>query len=37
MLQLEGFMESQQLHHEGLSISEIARWLAVDRKTCGNI
>lgn len=33
MLRLEDFMEIQKLHHEGLSVSEIARQLDVDRKT----
>ena len=33
MLRLEGFMEIQQLHHEGVSVSEIARRLSMDRKT----
>ncbi len=33
MLQLEGFMEVQKLHHDGLSVSEIARRLDMDRKT----
>jgi transposase len=33
MLRLEGFMEIQQLHHEGVSVSEIARRLNMDRKT----
>jgi len=33
MLQLEGFMEILQLHHEGVSVSEIARRLNMDRKT----
>ena len=33
MLRLEGFMEIQKLHHDGLSVSEIARRLSMDRKT----
>ena len=33
MLRLEGFMEIQQLHHDGLSVSAIARRLSMDRKT----
>lgn len=33
MLRLEDFMEIQKLHHDGLSVSEIARQLDVDRKT----
>lgn len=33
MLRLEGFMEIRQLHHDGLSVSEIARRLSLDRKT----
>ncbi len=33
MLRLEGFMEIQKLHHDGLSVSEIARRLDMDRKT----
>src|ERR1700731_478770 len=33
MLRLERFMEIQQLHHDGLSVSEIARRLNMDRKT----
>ncbi|MGB6132544.1 MAG: IS21 family transposase [Acidobacteriaceae bacterium] len=33
MLRLEDFMEIQKLHHDGLSVSEIARRLDVDRKT----
>jgi DNA-binding transcriptional regulator LsrR (DeoR family) len=33
MLRLEGFMEIQQLHHDGVSVSEIARRLNLDRKT----
>jgi len=33
MLQLEDFMEIQKLHHDGLSGSEIARQLKMDRKT----
>ena len=33
MLRLEGFMEIQKLHHDGLSVSEIARQLDMDRKT----
>lgn len=33
MLRLEGFMEIQKLHTDGLSVSEIARQLDVDRKT----
>src|ERR1700686_5880085 len=33
MLRLEGFMEIQKLHHDGLSVSEIARRLNLDRKT----
>jgi transposase len=33
MLRLEDFMEIQKLHHAGLSVSEIARQLDVDRKT----
>jgi transposase len=33
MLRLEGFMEIRQLHHDGVSVSEIARQLKMDRKT----
>jgi transposase len=33
MLRLEGFMEIQKLHHDGVSVSEIARQLNLDRKT----
>ena len=33
MLRLEDFMEIQQLHHEGWSVTEIARHLSIDRKT----
>lgn len=33
MLRLEGFMEIQKLHHDGLSVSEIGRHLDIDRKT----
>jgi transposase len=33
MLRLEEFMEIQKLHHDGVSISEIGRRLALDRKT----
>ncbi len=33
MLRLEGFMEIQKLHADGLSVSEIARQLDLDRKT----
>ena len=33
MLRLEGFMDIQKLHHDGLSVSEIARRLDMDRKT----
>lgn len=33
MLRLEGFVEIQKLHHEGLSVSEIGRQLSMDRKT----
>src|SRR5271168_2737218 len=33
MLRLEDFMELQKLHHDGLSVSEIARQMNVDRKT----
>jgi transposase len=33
MLRLEGFMEIRKLHHDGLSVSEIARPLDMDRKT----
>ena len=33
MLRLEDFMEIQKLHHDGLSVSEIARHLDMDRKT----
>lgn len=33
MARLEGFMEIQQLHHDGVSVSEIARRLNMDRKT----
>jgi transposase len=33
MLRLEDFMEIQKLHHDGLSVSEIARQLDLDRKT----
>ena len=33
MLRLEGFMEIQKLHQDGLSVSEIARRLELDRKT----
>ena len=33
MLRLEDFMEIQKLHHDGLSVSEIARLMDIDRKT----
>jgi transposase len=33
MLRLENFMEIQKLHHDGVSVSEIARQLDMDRKT----
>jgi transposase len=33
MLRLEDFMEIQKLHHDGVSVSEIARQLNMDRKT----
>lgn len=33
MVRLEDFMEIQQLHHDGVSVSEIARRLNMDRKT----
>jgi hypothetical protein len=33
MLRLEGFMEIQKLHADGLSVSEISRRLNLDRKT----
>ena len=33
MLQLEGYMEIQKLHADGLSVSEIGRRLDLDRKT----
>ena len=33
MLRLEGFMEIQKLHHDGVSITEIARQLNLVRKT----
>jgi transposase len=33
MLRLEGFMEIRKLHQDGLSVSEIARRLDMDRKT----
>ena len=33
MLRLEDFMELQKLHHDGVSVSEIARQLNLDRKT----
>jgi transposase len=33
MLRLEDFMEIQKLHHDGVSVSEIARQLDMDRKT----
>ena len=33
MLRLEGFMEIQKLHADGLSVSEMARQLHLDRKT----
>lgn len=33
MLRLEDFMEIQKLHHDGLSVSEIARRMDLDRKT----
>jgi transposase len=33
MLRLEEFMEIQKLHHDGVSITEIGRRLALDRKT----
>jgi DNA-directed RNA polymerase specialized sigma24 family protein len=36
MLRLEDFMEIQKLHHEGLSVSEIARLMDIDRKTVGS-
>jgi transposase len=32
MLRLEGFMEIQKLHHDGVSVSEIARQLTTVRK-----
>lgn len=31
MVRLEGFMEIQQLHHDGVNVSEIARRLDRDR------
>jgi transposase len=33
MVRLEGFMDIQKLHHDGVSVSEIARQLNMDRKT----
>ena len=33
MLRLEDFMEIQKLHHDGWSVTEIARQLNIDRKT----
>lgn len=33
MLRLEDFMEIQKLHHDGWSVTEIARHLDIDRKT----
>jgi len=33
MLRLEDFMEIQKLHHDGWSVTEIARQLDIDRKT----
>lgn len=33
MVRLEDFMEIQQLHHDGVSVREIARRLNMDRKT----
>lgn len=33
MVRLEGFMNVQQLHNDGVSISEIGRRLNLDRKT----
>lgn len=33
MLRLEEFMVIQKLHHDGVSITEIGRRLALDRKT----
>ena len=33
MLRLGDFMEIQKLHHDGVSVSEIARQLQMDRKT----
>ncbi len=33
MVRLEGFMEIQKLHLDGVSVSEIARRLNMDRKT----
>ena len=33
MLRLEDLMEIQKLHHDGVSVSEIARQLDMDRKT----
>jgi len=33
MLRLEDFMEMQKLHHDGWSVTEIARHLDIDRKT----
>ena len=33
MLRLEDFMEIQKLHHDGWSVTEIARHLNIDRKT----
>ena len=32
MLRLGDFMEIQKLHHDGVSVSEIARQLNMDRK-----
>jgi DNA-binding NarL/FixJ family response regulator len=33
MVRLEGLMDIQQLHHDGVSVSEIGRQLNMDRKT----
>jgi transposase len=33
MLRLEDFIELQKLHHDGVSVSEIALQLNMDRKT----
>ena len=33
MLRLEDLMELQKLHHDGLSVGEIARQMNLDRKT----